>query len=273
MGGKAPKVAAPVAPDIGKDITSYVKGYTTALPTVIGAEREYRPQFGDLNLADISQYQQGIQAIQGDATQTAQRQLSAARGAEFADMGGQTDLVRNLLGGINPEGQRAMVSQAALADQAYASSQNLTPQERRASDQATRESFGSAGRLGGNYAVGSELLSRDSYLTGKRQNAFDMLGQSYNTSQNFAAPAFNLLSGMPTAYGAGQDFTQFGMGLLGQSTPQMINPDTGVGIASAHAQNVNNANMANATSKASNRAGQVQMGGAIIGAGVTAFAI
>jgi hypothetical protein len=246
--GSAPKAPKPKKTDIAGSIKDYVKGYGEALPQVIGLESQYRSQFGDLNLADISQYQQGLQNI---------------RANDFSGMQAQSGQVRGLIGDLNPEGQRMMTSQAALADQAYASSQGLTAQERRSSDQATREAFGSAGRLGGNYAVGSELLSRDSYLNTKRQNAFDMLGQSYNTSQNFYSPAYSLMGST----------TQGGLGLLGQSTPQMINPDTGVNIASADAQNLNNRNMANAQASAANKAGMYQAGGAIAGAAIGAALI
>jgi hypothetical protein len=245
MGSKAPKAPTPIKPDIGKDITDYVAGYEKALPTVIGAEMEYRPQFGDLNLADISQYQQGLQKIRAD---------------DLTGMQAQAGQVRGLIGDISPEAQRMMQLQNMQAEQAYASSQGLTPQEKRASDQAVRESFGSAGRLGGNYAVGSELLSRDTFLTGKKQTASDLINRAYGTSQGFYSPAYSLLG----------NTTAGGLGLLGQSTPQMINPDTGVNIGSAYAQNVNNANMANAQAKASSKAGMFGAIGQVAGAAATA---
>lgn len=245
MGSKAPKAEKPKEPNIGKDITQYVKGYKTALPTILGAEQKYRPQFGALNLADIGQYQQGLQSLQG---------------AEMAGAQGLAGQARGLLGSLNPESQRMMQLQNMQAEEAYASSQGLTAQEKRSADQTAREAFGSAGRLGGNYSVASELLNRDKYLTGKKQNAFDMIGQSYNTSRNFYQPALGMVSGS----------LQGGIGLLGQSVPQMINPDTGVNIASAHRQNVNNANMANAQSSASSKAGMYSavgsIGGAVVGA-------
>jgi len=156
-----------------------------------------------------------------------------------------------------------MEMQNALSEQAYASSQGLTSQERRSADQAARESFGASGRLGGNYAVGSELLNRDAYLTGKRKNAFEMLGQSYDKSQNFYSPAYSMLGG--SLGGA--------MELLGKSTPGLINPDTGVNMAAAHQQNVIAAQSANAQSAASSRAGMYSAVGSIGGAAVGAALI
>jgi hypothetical protein len=243
--GSAPKAPKPKKTDIAGSIQDYVKGYGEALPDIIGLEGQYRSQFGDLNLADISQYQQGLQDI---------------RSREMSGMQSQTGQARGLLGAINPEAQRMMQLQNMQAEQAYASSQGLSAQERRTADQTARESFGSAGRLGGNYSVASELLNRDSYLAGKRREATGLIGQAYGTSQNFYSPIYGMLGGT----------TQAALGLLGRSTPQMINPDTGVNIASADAQNLNNRNIANAQSKASSQAGMYSAVGQAAGAAATA---
>lgn len=272
MGGST-KVSKPKQPDIGQDISRYVSGYGTALPSVIGLEQQYRPQFGALNLADIGQYQQGLQTIQGGATATAQEQLGAARGAEFAGMTGQAGQVRGLLGAISPESQRMMELQNLQAEQAYASSQGLSPQEQRAATQTARESYGAAGRLGGNLGIVGEAMGRENVLSQKRKEAAGRIGQAYETSQQFYSPALSLLGGTPTSYGAGQQFTQYGIGMLGQSTPQMINPDTGANLAAAYRRDVLGAQSAQAQANASRTAGMMGAGGAIIGAGITAFAI
>lgn len=272
MGGST-KVPKPKQPDIGQDISKYVAGYGTALPNVLGLEQQYRPEFAKLNLAEIGQYQKGLQALQGRATTTAQEQIGAARGAEFAGMTGQAGQVRGLLGAISPESQRMMELQNLQAEQAYAASQGLSPQEKRTAEQGAREAFGASGRLGGNLGVVEEAMGRESILSGKRQEAAGRIGQAYGTSQQFYSPALGLLGGMPAAYGAGQQFTQYGMGMLGQSTPQMINPDTGANLAAAYRRDVLQAQSAQAQASASRSAGMMGAGGAIIGAGITAFAI
>jgi len=266
-------VPTPQGPNIGKDISKYVKGYGEALPSVIGLEQQYRPEFGKLNLADIGQYQQGLQALQGGATAAAQEQLGAARGAEFAGMTGQAGQVRGLLGAISPESQRMMELQNLQAEQAYASSQGLSPQEQRTATQTARESYGAAGRLGGNLGIVGEAMGREGVLAQKRQEAAGRIGQAYGTSQQFYSPALSLLGGTPTSYSAGQQFTQYGMGMLGQSTPQMINPDTGANLAAAHRRDVLQAQSAQAQADATKSAGMFSAGGAIIGGGITAFAI
>jgi hypothetical protein len=63
------------------------------------------------------------------------------------------------------------------------------------------------------------------------------------------------------------------MGMLGKSTPQLINPDTGANLAAAYRRDVLGAQSANAQASASRSAGMMSAGGAIVGAGITAFAI
>ena len=258
---------------IGGDISQYVAGYGEALPSVLALEQQYRPQFGAQNLADIGQYQMGLQALQGTATQTAQGQLQAARGAEFAGMEAQTEQVRGLLGGISPEAKRMMELQNLQAEQAYASSQGLSPQEQRTATQTARESYGAAGRLGGNLGIVGEAMGRESVLAQKRQEAAGHIGQAYGTSQQFYSPALSLLGGTPTSYGAGQQFTQHGMGMLGQSTPGLINPDAGLNLAAAGRRDALQAQSAQAQADAARKAGQMAMIGSIGGAVVVGAAL
>ena len=272
MGGST-KAPTPTEPKIGQDISKYVTEYGEALPSVLGLEKKYRPEFGKLNLSDIGRYQKGLQAIQAGATATAQRQLGAARGAEFAGMTGQAGQVRGLLGAISPESQRMMELQNLQAEQAYASSQGLSPEEQRMAQQGARESFGAAGRLGGNLGVVEEAMGRESVLAKKRQEASGRIGQAYETSQQFYSPALSLLGGTPTSYGAGQQFTQYGMGMLGQSTPQLINPDTGANLAAAYRRDVLGAQSASAQASASKSAGISSGVGAAAGGAMVVGAV
>jgi hypothetical protein len=56
-----------------------------------------------------------------------------------------------------------------------------------------------------------------------------------------------------------------GIGMLGQSTPQMINPDTGVNLGAAERQDANNLAMARMQAKASKSSGMMGGLGAAIG--------
>ena len=120
MGGSS-KVAKPKEPDIGQDISKYVSGYGQALPSVLSLEQQYRPEFGKANIADIGQYQQGIQALQSGATQTAQQQLQAQR-QEFT--------VNQLLACVNGlAGQvaRATNSQVVVGSTGVSGTQTANP--------------------------------------------------------------------------------------------------------------------------------------------------
>jgi hypothetical protein len=110
---KAPNVGAA---EIGKDIQSYVSGFQGQLPTILGSERQYRPEFQGLNLGDISAFlggvggQQGLFDIGSLATEESQRQLQAARQAEILGMTGQAGIGRGLMETLSPA--RAEAAQA-----------------------------------------------------------------------------------------------------------------------------------------------------------------
>ena len=250
---------------IGGDIAQYVSGYGEAMPSVLGFEKLYRPQFAELNIAEMNQYQQAAQEAQARATAAAQQQIQAARASEFTSMGDQTAQVRGIIGGISPEAKRMMELQNLQAEQAYASSQGLSAQERRLAQQGARESYGAAGRLGGNLGIVGEAMGRENVLTQKRQEAAGRIGQAYETSQAFYSPVLGLLGGTPAAYGAGQQFTQYGIGMLGRSTPGLINPDVGLNLAAAGRRDLLQSQAAQAQASAAQSAGKTSGLGSAIG--------
>ena len=265
---KAPTPAPVTQQSMGQDISQYVAGYGQALPGLLSFEQQYRPQFAALNIAEMNQYQQAAQEAQARATAAAQQQVQAARGAEFTSMGEQTAQVRGLIGGISPEAKRMMELQNLQAEQAYAASQGLSPQEERLAKMSARETYGASGRLGGNLGIVGEAMSREGFKVGKRQEAAGRIGQAYETSQQFYSPALGLLAGTPAAYGMGQQFTEYGRGMLGKSTPGLINPDAGLNLAAAGRRDVLQAQSAQASADASRSAGQMSMIGSIGGAAV-----
>jgi len=266
MGGGT-SVPTPKEPNIGQDISKYVTGYGQALPGVLSLEGQYRPEFGKLNLADMGQYTTGLQSIQDQATRTAQGQLTSSKAGELASMTGLTGAGRSFLDTLSPE-QAAMVRQSTqAATQAYGRAGTLSPDQLRSSQQQARESAMSAGRVGGNAGVASEILNREQMLGARRAEAAQAGQQAFGMGQSmYQAPLMALLGAPSQAYGAGQQFTQYGMGLLGQSTPQMINPDTGANLAAAYRRDVLGAQSAQAQADASSRAGTMGMIGSTIGA-------
>jgi len=266
MGGGT-SVPTPKEPNIGQDISKYVTGYGQALPGVLSLEGQYRPEFGKLNLADMGQYTTGLQSIQNQATQAAQGQLTSSKAGELASMTGLVGAGRGFLDTMSPE-MAAMVRQSTqAATQAYGRAGTLAPDQMRESTQQARESAAASGRVGGNADIASQILNREQMLGARRAEAAQAGQQAFGMGQSmYQAPLMALLGAPSQAYGAGQQFTQYGMGLLGQSTPQMINPDTGANLAAAYRRDVLGAQSAQAQADASSRAGTMGMIGSTIGA-------
>jgi hypothetical protein len=261
FGGSPDEVEAPKA-DYSKDIGKFVSAYGGALPQVLGFEKQFRPEFQALNLQDISGFlggvggQQGLFGLSRRATQEAQRQITSARAAELGAMTGQTGLTRGLMEALSPE-QAAVVSGfASEAQRAQAAAQGVSPEQQRMYQQAAREGAQAAGRVGGNYAVASEIMGRENMMAQKRAEAAAAGGRAYEAAQGFyTSPGLALLSQQPLSYQAGQGMLGLGMGGMKQGTPGLINPDMGLNLGAAERQNMLQAQAANAQAQASYSSG------------------
>lgn len=261
MGSKPKSISPPVA-DYSKDIGKFVSAYGEALPQVLGFEKQFRPQFQALNLQDISGFlggtkgQQGLYAIQKGATKEAQRQITSARAAELGAMTGQTGLTRGLMEALSPEQAAVVGGFAQEAQRAQQAAQGVTPEQQRMYQQAAREGAQAAGRVGGNYAVASEIMGRENMMAQKRAEAAAAGGRAYEAAQGFyTSPGLALLSQQPLSYQAGQGMLGLGMGGMKQGTPGLINPDMGLNLGAAERQNMLQAQAANAQAKASYSSG------------------
>jgi hypothetical protein len=276
-----PPSQGPFGFDLGQSIGQYVSGYTQALPQVLAAERQYRPEFLGLNLADISSFLGGTGGMEGlyglgrQATAEAQQTLMGARAAELGGMAGQAPLTRGLMEALSPEQAFAVRAQQAEAERAAAAAQRLTPQEQRQAEQAARESFGQRGMLGSTGSVATELLGRENILAGKRQEAAAARGDLFNLASSFyTAPGLSLLGSQPLSYTTGQQQLGLGLGAIGSAVPQMINPDAGPNLAMQERANQLQMQAAMAQASAAKKAGKSSMIGGIasgIGAAIAAF--
>lgn len=277
MGG-SPKVPAPPKADIEGDITKFVSGYSKALPDVLTAEKQFRPEFQNLNLQDISRFlggdggQQGLFGLSRLATGESASQLDAARTAELGSMTGQAPLTRGLMESLSPEQAAAVRAANVEAERARASAQGVSAQEKRAYEQLAREGFQSAGRLGGNLGIVSEAMGREDVLARKRLEAMGARESAYNMAQGFyTQPGLALLGQQPLSYQTGQNMLSLGMGGIKQGTPGLISPDAGLNLGAVDRQNTLEANMANAQAKAARQSANMAAGGAIAGAAIIAI--
>jgi hypothetical protein len=264
MGGILSRPKTPKVPkvDIQGDIGKYVSGYKKALPDVLAAERQYRPEFLGLNLADVNTFlrgngdQMGLFGLGQMAQQSAGQNILEARQQELQSMLGQAPAFRQFAQTLSPESQAQVDAAKAEAARATQSAQGLTPQEQRMAEQGARESFAARGMLDSRGSIAGEVLNRENVLAQKRQEAAGARNNAFGMAQDFyTTPGFNLLSNIPQTYNAGLQQVQMGLGAIGSATPQMINPDVGVNVGMAQRANQTQASAAGASAKASWGAG------------------
>jgi hypothetical protein len=256
---KAPKM------DIGKDIDKYVSGYKQALPGVLDAERQYRPEFLGLNLGDVNSFlggtqgQEGLYGLSRTSTQESGQNIADARASELASMTGQAGAFRGFAQQLSPESQAQVDSSVTEAARATQAARQLTPEEQRMSDQASREAMASRGMLNSNSSIGSEVMGRANVMADKRLEAGAARQNAFGMAQNFyTAPGLQALGNAPLSYQAGQQQLGMGLNAIGSATPQMINPDMGANLGMQQRSNQVAASGANAQAQAGYTSGIFQ---------------
>lgn len=278
MGSKPDTVKAPKA-NYSADMQKYVSALQKSLPGVLGLEQQYRPEFGDLNLADIGNFlvgrngQEGIFGLSGQATQAGIDQYGQAQAQNLGQLQGLVPGQRSFLQSLNPQGA-GMVDNATMAAQnAYRSAQGLTPQEERSAQQFAREGYAARGRINDNASIAGELLNRDSMLGQKRQEAAQLGQQAYGMSQGFySQPGLQMLNSTPAGMQQGNQLLGYGLGAVGANVPQMVDVGMGFNLGAAERQNQLAAQAANAQSQASYSSGIWSGIGGIAGGIGSAFA-
>lgn len=275
MGGLFSKPKTPAVPkaDIEGDIRKYVSGYQKALPDVLAAERQYRPEFLGLNLGDVSTFLQGADGQMGLfglgrlAQQESAQNLAAARQADFESMMGMAPQFRGFAQALSPEAQAQVEASQAEAARATQAARQLSAQDRRSAEQAAREAYASRGRLSGNEAVAAEILNREGAMAQRRAEAAQARQGAFGMAQDFyTRPGLMALGSAPLSYQAGQQQLGMGLGSIGSATPQMINPDVGVNVGMAQRANQVQAGAAGAQAKAGWQSGLMGAIGTGIGA-------
>jgi hypothetical protein len=267
------KVEAPIA-NYGQDIKQMLSAYRKSMPGILKFERQYRPQFQDLNLQDVSRFGLGMLGMSPEFTQQTAQQLGAAREAELGQMTGQAGLTRGLIAGLSPE-QASAVQQAQQESQrSYASAQGVTPQERRMYQQTAREGAQAAGRVGGNAAIASEIMGREDVMARKRAEAAQAGQQAFNLAgQFYTAPGLQLLGSQPLSYQVGNQMMGLGLDAIGAGKPQLFDVGSALNLGAAQRQNIVNAQAANAQAQASYSSGLFGgLGGLAQGVGSAAAA-
>jgi len=255
MGSKPKSVQAPVA-DYSKDISKMLAAYQKSMPGILSFEQQYRPEFQRQNLADVSQFGLGMLEMSPEFTQQTAQQLGAAREAELGQMTGQAGLTRGLMAGLSPE-QASAVQQAQQESQrAYAAAQGVTPEQQRMYQQTAREGAQAAGRVGGNYAIASEIMGREDMMARKRAEAAQAGERAYSMAgQFYTQPGLQLLGSQPLSYQVGNQMMGLGLDAIGAGKPQLFDVGSALNLGAANRQNIVNAQAANAQAQASYSSG------------------
>jgi hypothetical protein len=269
--GSSPKVKTPKFDPSG-DLSKMLSAFQQSMPGVLSFEKKYRPQFQNLNIQDVRQFGLGMLGLSPQFTKGAAQQLGAAREAELGQMTDQSGLTRGLMQALSPE-QAAVVGGAqAEAERAYAAAQGVTPEQQRMYQQTAREGAQAAGRVGGNYAIASEIMGREDIMARKRAEAaqagtlaFDMASQFYTQ------PGLQLLGSQPLSYQVGNQMMGLGLDAIGAGKPQLFDVGSALNLGAANRQNIVGAGAANAQSSATRNAGLMSAGGAIGGAAIVAI--
>jgi hypothetical protein len=253
--GKKPKAVQVPQANYQQDIGQMLSAYQKSMPGILSFEQQYRPQFQDLNLQDVSRFGLGLLGMNPEFTQQTAQQLGAAREAELGQMTGQAGLTRGLMAGLSPE-QASAVQQAQQESQrAYAAAQGVTPEQQRMYQQTAREGAQAAGRIGGNAAIASEIMGREDTMARKRAEAAQAGQQAFNLAgQFYTAPGLQLLGSQPLSYQTGNQMMGLGLDAIGAGRPQLFDVGSALNLGAANRQNQLSAAQANAQAKATQRA-------------------
>ena len=270
MGSSSPKIKAPKA-NYGSDITSLLTPLRQEMGNIVQFEAQNRPTLGNLNLGDIQTFfqgggnQQGILGLGGQAYETGVGQQLAAQQQQLAGQQGQVQGLRQLQAGLSPEAAMATQQASDAARTAYAASLGVTPEEQRMAQQSAREAAQSSGRLGGNSAIAGEILNREDILARKRAEAAQAGSRAFQLGQSFyQQPGLQALYSTPAGMQIGQNYLNYGVQSIGQSTPQLFDVGQALNLGAAQRQNVLSAQQANAQIKASNQASTMGLFGDVI---------
>jgi hypothetical protein len=273
MGSKPKSVKAPKFDPSG-DLSQMLSAYQQSMPGVLSFEQRYRPQFQKANIADVKQFGLGMMNLSPQFTRGAARQLGAAREAELGQMTGQAGLTRGLMAGLSPE-QASAVQQAQQESQrAYAAAQGVTPEQQRMYQQAAREGAQAAGRVGGNYAIASEIMGREDMMARKRAEAAQAGQQAFNLAgQFYTAPGLQLLGSQPLSYQVGNQMMGLGLDAIGAGKPQLFDVGSALNLGAANRQNILSADSATQQARASYSSGLFSGIGSAAGGAAGAAAI
>lgn len=267
MGSKA---SSPKVPSYSAQMISALNAQAKIAPKLIALERQYQPELTSLNLqgmqnalfgsGDQQGYLQTLQQLAPEYRQFEAQDTAALRAEELKQLGQfAPDYVQSYRQAAGSQGLLSGLQ--SQAQQELAAGTNLTPEETRQAQQASRAAFAGRGLGLTNRAIGAEILNQYGLGQERLQQRRQFAGQTAAQLEQ---------SGMPQYYQSmmGGGSLQSLMGLSGAaqqySGSGFFNPESqmAMDISAQKSQGQAAASAANASNKS-----------AMIGAGAGAVAV
>ena len=252
--GSSPEAPKPIS--YAKMMTDTLNAQMRLAPKVLAAEKQYQPQYTDLNISQLGQSLQGLQGIYGEAMPGLidyQNQLSEADIAQQQKY--MPQFVQQFRQGA---GSANLLSQLqSQAEEGLAAGSNLTPEQQRIAQQQARSAYAARGMGTGNRAIGAEIMSQYGMGEALRQQRQQFAGQVAGQLESSGVPQY-----YNTTY---QPMSQTLSGLAGQASGLMsgrqFQPESQM-ASDIYSQNAQNKFTSDAASKA-NRSSMIGAGAGV----------
>jgi len=238
---------------------------------MLDVEKQLRPQYAALNLADLQTYQGGLLGLQEATTRQSaaleRETLAAQRQADIGDVEKYGGRATAAMRAADPYSTRMAELSQQAAETAYAASGRVTPEQMRGAQQAARAGGLARGRVGDQSTIASEILGREDILARRRAEAAQAGQMAFGMNRSISADPFQAILGRQSGalgYGAQQ------MGMAQQLGSQAIGPravdyNAGLNLAMQNQSNLGSYNTAIYGSQAQLAGANAQANGAMIG--------
>ena len=245
---------------------------------LLAAERRNRPEYTALELADIETMafgrggQAGLVELLGrQAEESGEIQRRELEKQREADVGALEEFAPRAVEAFRAADPRSAALADAAQEQALGlfseAGGQLSPERRRMAEQAARAGSLSRGRIGDESSVASEILNREQFRSGLRQEARQAGAGAFGMQRQMAGDLGSAILGRPSAaIGLGGGLLgQAQQGAAGQMGPQLFDPNVGINMALQQRSQDINYQGAMAQANASRSAGKSSMFGSIAG--------
>jgi hypothetical protein len=250
------KIKAPAPRSYMDEMQSALNAQAGIQGNLINLERQYTPQWQQLQQENLMGAMGNINALYGQAipqSETLQNQMLASQGRVYSGVGEQARNAYNAT--LDPTTAGLYSTMASQAAGGLASGRNLSDQEMRMGQGSARAAMAARGMQFGNQAIAAEVLNSYNLSNAREDRARQFAGQVYGIGQNNASQAMSMY-GQPLMQ---QMSAVSASGMLGQAGTynsglgaKLFQPESqyNAGLISANRQEQMQAQIANQQAKA-----------------------